>query len=125
MQTMTLDEFISSCKAQGVSREDYAFKCPICGTIQSANDLIKAGAGPDFDSIEKYLGFSCVGRWTDAGPHKKKDKPGKGCDWTLGGLFRLHKLEVTTPDGKQHPRFEVASPEEAKAHMTALDEVSK
>jgi hypothetical protein len=35
----------------------------------------------------------------------------------LGGLISLHKLEVVTPDGEHHPRFEVATPDEAKAHM--------
>ena len=44
---------------------------------------------------------------------------GKPCNWTLGGLFALHKLEVVTPDGEKHPRFELATPAEAQAHMAA------
>jgi hypothetical protein len=93
-------------------------KCPMCGTIQSAADLIAAGAGPDFDAVEKYLAFSCVGRFTNAGsPRKVPD--GKPCNWTLGGLFSLHKLEVVTPDGKKYPRFELASPAEAQAHKAS------
>jgi hypothetical protein len=40
-----------------------------------------------------------------------------GCDWTLGGLFSFAKLVVVTEDGKPHPRFEIATPEEAQAHM--------
>ena len=24
---------------------------------------------------------------------------------TLGGLFKIHELEVVTPDGEHHPRF--------------------
>lgn len=116
MRTITVDEFKAELKAQGVSREHFAFKCPICKTIQSSRDLIKAGAGIDFDSVEKYLAFSCVGRFTKAGAHKKGEPPGRGCNWTLGGLFQLHELTVTTPDGKKHPQFELASPEEAKEH---------
>ena len=65
MQTKTLDEYQSDVKAQGVPREHIAMKCPMCGTIQSAADLIAAGAGPDFDAVEKYLAFSCVGRFTN------------------------------------------------------------
>lgn len=115
MNTMTLQEFHEALKAQGVSSHmDFALKCPMCGTVQSGVDLIAAGAGADFDAVEKYLGFSCVGRWTGAGsPRKAPD--GKPCNWTLGGLFSLHKLEVVTPDGKRHPRFEPATPAEAQA----------
>lgn len=95
MQTMTLDEFKDSIKSQGVPLVDATFQCPRCKTLQSANDLIIAGVGKNLDEVEKYLAFSCVGRW---------DKS-QGCDWTLGGLFQIHELEVVTPDGEHHPRF--------------------
>lgn len=114
-QVMTLAEYHAALRAQGVARDDLAMKCPMCGTIQSARDLVAAGAGADFDAVEKYLGFSCVGRFTGAdAPRKKPD--GKPCNWTLGGLLKLHKLEVETPDGERHPRFEVATPEEVRTH---------
>ncbi len=117
MKTMTLDEFKHALKSQGVTIEHVALKCPMCGTVQSASSLMRAGAGSSLDEVEKYLGFSCVGRFLGAGEHKALNKPGKGCDWTLGGLFKLHKLEVLTPDGKRHPRFEVATGEEARSLM--------
>ncbi len=115
MQRMTIDEFHIALKAQGVpSREDYAFICPMCRCVQSARDLIEAGAGEDFESIERYLGFSCVGRFSGAStPRGEPD--GKPCDWTLGGLFSTHRLEVVTEDGEVHPRFEVATSEQAQA----------
>lgn len=117
MKSMTLEEFHSALKAQCVpAREHLAMKCPMCKTVQSAADLIVAGAGPDFDSVEKYLGFSCVGRFTGAG-QPRKDPDGRPCNWTLGGLFRVHQLEVVTPDGERHPRFELATPEEARDHL--------
>lgn len=116
MRQTTLDEFQAELKAQGVtSHEHYAFVCPMCGTIQSAKDLIAAGAGENFEAVERLVGFSCVGRWTGAeGPRKAPD--GKPCNWTLGGLLTLHTLEVVTPDGKTHPHFELATPEQAQAH---------
>lgn len=117
-KTISLDEFQSAIQAQGVPIEHVAMKCPMCGTIQSATDLIRAGAGADMDAVEKYLGFACIGRFTNAGPFKSGSSQ-VGCDWTLGGLFQLHRLEVVTPDGKRHPRFEMASPEVAQAHMRA------
>ena len=113
MKTMTLDEFLAALKAQGVPRDDLAVICPCCKTVQSASDLINADAGVDFESVEKYLGFSCVGRFTGAlSPRKVPD--GKPCNWTLGGLFKLHTLEVVTEDGKRHPRFEPATAEQAQ-----------
>jgi len=118
MQAMTLDEYKAAVKAQGVPPEHIAMKCPMCGTIQSGADLIAAGAGADFDAVEQYLAFSCVGRFTGAGrPRKVPD--GQPCNWTLGGLFTRHTLEVVTPDGKKHPRFELATPAEAQAHMSS------
>lgn len=117
MKQMPLAEFLAALKAQGVPRQHLAFRCVMCGTIQSMASLIRAGAGKDQDAVERFLGFSCVGRWTNAGPHKPKTPPGRGCDWTLGGLFTIHQLEVIGEDGKVHPRFELATPEEAKALM--------
>lgn len=115
VEKISLDEFRARLDAQSVSARGHrAFKCPMCATVQSMQSLIDAGAGPDEESVEKYIGFSCVGRFNGAeGPRKKPD--GKPCNWTLGRLLRLHKLEVQTPDGEGHPHFEVATPEEAKA----------
>jgi hypothetical protein len=124
MQTMTVDEFQDALKGQGVPMEHFALKCPICATVQSPQDLISAGAGNTFDEVERFAGFSCVGRWTGAGPHKKGTPSGSGCDWTLGGLFQLHELEVVTPDGKRHPRFVPASPEEARDHMNVRSQAA-
>ena len=122
VETITTEEVHVRMKAQCVSaREHIAFVCPICSTIQSMASLIRAGAPAD--KVENYIGFSCEGRFSGAGPWPSdKDKTAKakkrrmhrGCDWTLGGLFSLHKLSVVTPTGLQ-PSFEIASPELAKA----------
>jgi hypothetical protein len=119
MREITLEQFHAECKAQGGNGpEDIVLICPMCRVPQSARDLIDAGAGPDFAAVEKYLGFSCYGRFTGAGaPRNPID--GHPCNWTLGGFFHLHKLEVVTPDGKHHPRFEAASPEMAAAYRLA------
>lgn len=123
MKTLTLDEFHAACKAQAPSAELIVFKCPMCGTLQTGRDLIAAGAGADLNAVERYLGFSCIGRFTNAGsPRGKPD--GKPCDWSLGGLFQTHTMEVVTPDGKRHPRFELADHEEAAAHRATIEAVS-
>jgi hypothetical protein len=119
MKQVTLEAFLMTAKEQGVAKRDIAFKCPMCGTIQSMADLVKAGAGESDEAVETYVGFSCVGRFTGAGSPRKGVAPGAGCNWTLGGLFQTHELEIVTPDGKHHPHFELATPEEAKAHAAA------
>lgn len=118
MKTLTLEQFQAALKAQGVPRDDMAVVCPMCGTVQSPKDLIAAGAGGSFEEVEHYIGFSCVGRFTGA-PSTRKQPDGQACNWTLGGLFAVHKLEVVTPDGKSHPHFEPATPEQAQKHAAA------
>ena len=96
METMTIDQFKQAIKDQGHKRiEDATFECPQCKTLQSAQNLIDAGAGNSFDEVEKYLAFSCIGRFDED----------QGCNWSLGGFLQLHDLEVITPDGESHPRF--------------------
>lgn len=124
MRTITHQQFSDEIRAQGTPMLHYAFKCPVCGTLQSATDLIKAGVGSTFEEVETSLAFSCVGRFTNAGPHKKDEPPGRGCDWTLGGFLHAHTLEVVTLDGKHHAHFEVATPEEALEHQAKNTEVS-
>lgn len=114
MKTITYKEFQAEMQAQGMAKVDLAFVCPMCGTVQSARDLIALDAGKDFDEVEQYLGFSCVGRWTGAGSPVKDS--GKPCNWTLGGLFQMHEVEIVTDDGEHHKRFALATPEQAKAH---------
>lgn len=110
MRKITLEQFKAEMKATGAKRvEDVRFLCPMCRTPQSATDLIAAGAGATMDDVEKYVAFSCIGRWTGAKPPRERPD-GNPCDWTLGGLFSLHELEVITPDGNSHPRFELAPP---------------
>lgn len=76
--------------------------------MQSGADWM-AATGKPFDEIEARLAFSCIGRATNAGPFKRGAPAGKECDWALGGLLRLHTLEVDD-DGALHPMFEPATP---------------
>ena len=118
MKRMTLDEFQAACMAQASRSELTTVKCPMCGTLQNALDFIAAGAGKDWDDVSRYLGFSCVGRFTGAG-EPRTEPDGQPCNWSLGGLFQVHRMVVVTPDGKEHPHFELARPEESSAHHAA------
>lgn len=120
---MTLTEYHAALKAQGVKEGlKLCMVCPMCGTVQNGEDLIKAGAGQTLGDVEGFIGFSCIGRWTHGRPPPKKEERGTqvGCNWTLGGLFQFHELEVITPDGERHPRFAVATPEQAQAHLNEV-----
>jgi hypothetical protein len=118
MKRMTLEEFQAACMTQASSSELTTVKCPMCGTLQNALDFIAAGAGKDWDDVRGYIGFSCVGRFTGAGaPRKEPD--GQPCNWSLGGLFKIHRMEVVTPAGVAHPHFELATPDEAATHHAA------
>ena len=117
MKTQTYFEYVEEIHAQGVPLNHIAMVCPMCGTVQSGQDLIDSGAGEDLESVNKYLGFSCVGRWTHQKSPPKTPGTQIGCNWTLGGLFKMHKLEVINPDGNISPRFELAEPYQAQEHM--------
>ena len=86
-------EYLALLNDQGVDLIDAKHICPMCKTAQSAQDFVDAGI--DRTEVEKYIGFSCIGRVDNS----------KGCDWSLGGLFQIHGLLVEDEDGKHHPRF--------------------
>lgn len=117
MLTVSLAEFRAAIEAQRVPREHWAVRCPICGTVQSIRDLIDAGAGHDYTAVRGFFGFSCIGRWTGAGQHRRGWPPGRGCSWTLGGTLPIHTYEVILPSGEVHPLFEPVTAADAQLHM--------
>lgn len=113
MKTMTYDEFLAAMKLQANSRVEVVVKCPMCKTLQMGRDFMALGLSED--EAMRALGSSCIGRKMRA-PSPRKVPDGQPCDWTLGGLFRMHTLEVVTPDGQTHPHFELATEQEAQQH---------
>ena len=92
MVKFTLEEWkAEGTRLFGKDHRDWKFKCPQCGNIQSYRDFEGLVEHP-----EDVFYYSCIGRW----------KKGVGCDWTLGGLFKIHKVEVTAEDGTVVPSFE-------------------
>ena len=111
VKEVTLEEFMAEGeKLFGPDCKTWKFKCVICKTPQSMEDLVAAGASPE--EAEGLIGFSCIGRLTEAGEWKKDEAPGRGCNWSLGGLFQLHDKVVIMPDGHKRRVFEFADPEE-------------
>lgn len=103
---ISMDEFKARLEAQDVPSEHFAFRCPHCGHIQSPASLVQYMEGKDAGNTAYCC---CEGRFNSGGP---------GCDWTLGGMLRIHTLEVITDDGHVVPVFEPATPEEALALMS-------
>lgn len=116
---MTVDELGATLAAQGVGPLYQAVTCPKCGTVQSARDLIRAGAGENFHQVTGVLGTSCIGRFTGAAaPRQAFD--GQACNWSLDGLLQSHGFEVVE-DGVPHPLFPPANPADAQANKARGD----
>jgi hypothetical protein len=96
MKRITEDEFVKKATSlYGEKARFWKVICPNCNTVQSGQDFLNLGIPSE--EIPKYLGFSCIGRFT-------KDK---GCSWSLGGFLQIHKLEIIDKEGKRHPHFEL------------------
>ena len=78
----------------GENSKQWKFKCVQCGHAQCVQDFLDAKVSEP----ESKVYFSCIGRWV-------KDV---GCDWTLGGLFSIHKRMVISPELQIIPVFETA-----------------
>ena len=106
METLKSSEFRELCKQHWPDIMSVEFICPSCKKVQTGNDLISVGAGKDLEEVNGYLGFSCLGRWN-------KDR---GCDWTLGGLFHIHELEIISDEDetKKRPCFKLNLPQAAQ-----------
>ncbi len=116
METITLQEFQDRCRAQGVPREHIAFKCPRCGTVQSMASLAEAGCPRD--NLEKAIGFTCEGVFSNIGGFRPfratRELPLRGCDYSLGPRHAHADLAVVHL-GHSYEHFAVATPEEAQS----------
>ena len=107
MERMTREEWLAKGKRLfGPDWKTWELVCPVCKTPQTAKQLMETSGYGD-EKVQAILGFSCVGRFNGAGEFNKDRKEKKfGCNWTLGGLLRLHTLELTykDDDGKEQVR---------------------
>ena len=84
----------------GKDSKDWRFVCPSCGHIQSVKSVLEHNPSLDPNNIQNWINYNCEGRYNE----------GEGCDWTLGGLFKIHKLEIIYL-GKEIPSFEFVKKE--------------
>jgi hypothetical protein len=93
MKTLTAEEWkTKGTMLFGDDVDNWQFQCPICKQSQSLAEFKAAGV---LSPRDKFY-FSCIGRWVE----------GRGCDWTLGGLLRIHETEVIAEDGDVVPVLE-------------------
>jgi len=69
----------------GEDMHHWKFQCPVCEEVQTFREFVDNRVE---NGRDKFF-FSCIGRYVE----------GRGCDWTLGGLFQIHKTEVVDPEG--------------------------
>ena len=91
-RTITREQWIAEGEALfGKDVRKWRFVCPRCKHVQSGESVIAhnpgLSRGEPSDAISDWIYFSCEGRHT----------PKYGCDWTLGGLFQIHTVEVIDP----------------------------
>lgn len=95
------DDWLMELKSRfGEDPKNWRFDCPMCKNSQSGQDFIDAGV----EEWRSYVYFSCLGRF-------KKDI---GCDWTLGGLFKIH-TSVVVKGATIMPVMEMTGKEEVPA----------
>lgn len=88
-KTITLEEWQKEGKNLfGNNTQDWKFKCPNCGNIQSYKSIKEHN--PEIKLNVDNITFNCEGRLNSK----------YGCDWTLGGLFQIHELEVIASENK-------------------------
>lgn len=97
MITYTEKEFLELFKekSEKVGRNNIEFVCCKCKTKQTIQDFINSGLTKE--EAHSRIGFSCIGRVSKE----------KGCDWSLGGFFRIHEVEVIRENGVT-PMFKFA-----------------
>lgn len=112
MRTLTAPEWRArGSELYGPDMRDWKFRCVACGHVQSHN--LAKERNPDIGDTSSWIYFSCEGR----------HNPAVGCDWTLGGLFQIHELEVVKEDGQRCPCFEFAGdPPSAKPYMAPRED---
>ncbi len=94
MKVVLYDKWIKSLQKKfGNDSKNWKFKCPSCKNVQSGQDFIDAGVPDKADNVYQ----NCIGRYVS----------GKGCDWTLGGLFQIHKT-IVVKDMQIFPVFEIS-----------------
>lgn len=106
----TIDEWqAEGNRLFGPDINTWRFKCPACGHVQTRANFLSLGMK---DQVDRYLGFSCIGRFRLSDLNKAKlvveypemDK-GAGCNYAGGGLFQVAPIIIETGKDEQRLTF--------------------
>lgn len=114
LKTIKKDKWLEIGKILfGDDFKDWRFKCVRCGHVQSIRGALERNPKLTLKHIGALIYFSCEGRWNKS----------EGCDWTLGGLFQIHNIEVIDgEDERRVPVFEFDHPDAEKLISEAAGE---
>jgi hypothetical protein len=104
-RTLTQAELINEATlAFGANPMEWAFRCPTCGDVATAEDLRGAGGSP------ARIGQECIGRYLGALKPSDVDRvrPARGCDYVAYGLIPGPWV-VEMPDGQKIRSFPLAT----------------
>jgi hypothetical protein len=97
MRIMTREAwFARGTKFYGEDPRRWTFRCLACGHTQSFESV--SARNPALRNASSWIYFTCEGAFT----------AGVGCDWALGSVYTLHRLEVISENGAVAPVFEFA-----------------
>lgn len=103
-EKITVDEWFEKGKSLfGPDREDWRWKCPLCGHTASSKEYLDAGAP------EGAIGYSCIGRFLDKPKPAFVKGPGP-CDYAGGGLFEFNPITIIDHNQRDHHYFEFGEP---------------
>lgn len=99
-------------KRFGNDFKEWKLKCVSCGHVQSITSILKNNPKLEKKDVVDWFFMSCEGRVNGKGIDAFKIQKGDdfskdGCNWTLGGLFEIHEVEVTR-NGVMFPIFDFA-----------------
>jgi len=110
---MNHSEWLDKAKRlYGKNAGDWKFKCPVCQTVQTAQDFVRAGLSKEEASTS--IAQECIGRHLqnkEKAFGEKKRKKGVPCDYAGYGLFKLNPVEIIMDDGTKYNAFDFADEE--------------
>lgn len=122
--TWTQEELVAELtKRFGPDYRKWAFQCPNCKDIATAQDFMDAIGSPTSRSASDRLGQECIGRSLGAIDKSisKGQYTGRGCDWVAYGLFSGPEF-VIMPNGNKVGSFPIApAPEPVRRRWTQDD----
>lgn len=97
----------------GDDANEWKFRCPVCGNIQTPGDFRNLGVDPQ-SAYQECIGRHLPSRASDFASKPGKDGQKSPCDYAAFGLFRFGWAVVTASSSEPVPVFPFAVPPDAE-----------